>query len=339
MADIVIARRMFLKNAGGAATVSAYTAATVYSRQTMARARRQRKVLRLGGPIFVKAEDPAVLAEAHRALGYRAAYAPDVTLNDEARIRSIIQEFAARDVMIAEVGAWVNMMDPDPAKRRKNMAYVQERLALADALGARCCVDIAGSYDPNVWYGPNPKNMSREFIDATVENCRALIDAVKPTRTKFSIEMMPFNFPSGPDDYAKLVRAVDRKSFAVHLDVCNVMNSPTRMYNNSAVIRECFLKLGRWIASCHAKDLKWEEYVQVCLREVIPGRGSIDYRTYLASLSQLPLDTPLMLEHLRTAEEYAEGRQYIQRVAQSLGLSFGPEAGSLAGTLPGRKLG
>jgi len=289
------------------------------------RAAGQRKRLRLGGPVFVNSEDPAALADAHRQLGYRAAYAPNVKLTDRARIQSIIKEFAARDVVISEVGAWVNMMDPDVLKRRKNMAYVQERLALAEELGARCCVDIAGSYDPKVWYGPNPKNMSAEFVDATVENCRTLIDAVKPTRTKFSIEMMPFNFPSGPDDYVKLVKAVDRKVFAVHLDVCNVMNSPGRMYNNGAVIRECFSKLGRWIVSCHAKDLKWEEYVQVCLREVIPGQGEIDYRAYLECLSQLTQDAPLMLEHLKTPGEYTEGRQYIETVAQSLGLSFGAE--------------
>jgi sugar phosphate isomerase/epimerase len=56
---------------------------------------------------------------------------------------------------------------------------------------------------------------------------------------------------------------------------------------------------------------------------VIPGRGQIDYKAYLTELSRLPVDAPLMLEHLRTAEEYEEGRRYIQGVARELGLSFG----------------
>lgn len=282
--------------------------------------------LRFGGPIFIKSDDPAELAEEHCRLGYNAAYAPHVEIKDSDKIKAIIKEFAARDVVIAEVGAWRNMLDPDLEKRRQNLAYVQERLALADLLGARCCVDIAGSYNPHYWCGPDPKNMTEEFIEATVENCRNIIDAVKPTRTKFSIEMMPFNFPSGPDDYLKLIGNVDRKAFATHLDVCNVMNSPERMYNNGAVIHECFEKLGRWIVSCHAKDLAWEDYVQVSLREVIPGRGQIDYQAYLRGLAGLPVDAPLMLEHLKTAEEYAEGRHYIQGVAHEMGLSFGAEA-------------
>ncbi|HEY6293763.1 MAG TPA: sugar phosphate isomerase/epimerase family protein [Terriglobia bacterium] len=323
MTDHPISRRVFLSNAGKAALASAAASPAGTGK---AQATPQAHPMRLGGPIFVESNDPALLAEAHRALGYRAAYAPEVALGDKDRIRATIKEFNSRDVAIAEVGAWKNMLDLDPEKRRQNMAFIEQRLALAEELGARCCVDIAGSYSPTFWCGPDPRNITEEFIDATVENCRKLIDAVKPTRTRFSIEMMPFNFPSGPDEYLRLIRSVDRARFAVHLDVCNVMNSPERMYHNADVIRDCFRKLGPWVVSCHAKDLKWEDYVQVSLREVIPGRGDIDYQAYLQGLSQLPADAPLMLEHLKTADEYAEGRNHIQSVARSLGLSFGTEA-------------
>ncbi len=109
----------------------------------------------------------------------------------------------------------------------------------------------------------------------------------------------------------------------MHLDVCNTMNSPARFYNNGAVIHECFAKLGPWIISCHAKDLQWGPGYQVNIQEVIPGTGLIDYKTYLRELSQLPVDAPLMLEHLHNEDEYTKGRQYIQGIARSLGLSFG----------------
>jgi sugar phosphate isomerase/epimerase len=272
----------------------------------------------------VDSGDPAVLAKAHRDLGYRAAYAPrDLSLTETDRIAGLVKEFARQDVVIAEVGAWKNMLDPDSEKRRSNMTYVTEKLALAEVLGARNCVDIAGSYDPNVWYGENPRNLSQEFFDATVENCRKLLDAVKPRRTFFSIEMMPWSLPTSPDEYVRLIKAVDRKAFGVHLDVCNTMNSPVRLYNNSAGIRECFSKLGPWIKSCHAKDLKWGPGVQVWIQEVVPGTGLIDYKTYLQELSGLGTDAPLMLEHLHSEEEYTKGREYIQGVARSMGLSFG----------------
>jgi len=279
--------------------------------------------IRLGGPIFLQSTDPAALAREHRRLGYSAAYCPEIaTLKDSAQLAAIERAYKAENVVISEVGAWKNMLDPDPATRRANLDFVTERCALADALGALCCVDIAGSYNPDSWYGPNPKNLSREFFDSTVENCRHVIDAVKPTRTRFTIEMMGWNLPDGPDAYLELIRVVDRKAFGVHLDVCNGINSPSRFYQNSAFIRECFRKLGPSIVSCHAKDLRWDVEMNVHFEEVIPGRGQIDYTTYLTELSKLGREVPLMLEHLKTAEEYDEGRQYVQKTGAAAGLRF-----------------
>ena len=42
--------------------------------------------VRLGGPIFLKSTDPAELAREHRRLGYSAAYVPNTTLADAARV-------------------------------------------------------------------------------------------------------------------------------------------------------------------------------------------------------------------------------------------------------------
>jgi sugar phosphate isomerase/epimerase len=277
--------------------------------------------LRLGGPVFLKTEDPALLAREHRRLGYGAAYCPEfATLADLKTVREIERSFAAETIVIAEVGAWRNMLDPDPAKRNANLDYVVQRCALADEIGARCCVDIAGSFNKDSWYGPDPQNLSQEFFDQTVQNCRHILDQVKPKRTRFTIEMMGWNLPDGPDAYLELLRAVDRKAFAVHLDICNGINSPRRFYENAAYIRECFKKLGPWIVSCHGKDLKWIIEYNVRFQEVAPGSGQIDYGAYLEELARLDADVPLMLEHLSSAAEYDQGRKYIQSLATSKGI-------------------
>ncbi|HWB97637.1 MAG TPA: TIM barrel protein [Bryobacteraceae bacterium] len=296
------------------------TAAGVSALSLRAGAASQR--IRLGGPVFLKSDDPRELAREHRRLGYSAAYCPAAKVEDGARVKEIEQAFAAENVVIAEVGAWKNMLDPDAAARRENLNYVIQRMALAEAVGARCCVDIAGSYNPKVWYGPHPKNLSQEFFDATVENCRKVIDEIKPKRTRFTVEMMGWNIPDSPDSYVKLIRAVDRKAFGVHLDVCNGINSPVKFYRSGEYITECFQKLGRWVTSCHAKDLAWIVELNVHFQEVVPGRGEVDYKAYLRELAKLPVDAPLMLEHLKTAEEYDEGRKYIQRVAADCGVTF-----------------
>ena len=58
--------------------------------------------------------------------------------------------------------------------------------------------------------------------------------------------------------------------------------------HNTALLNECFDKLGPWIVSCHAKDLTWEVEMNVHFREIAPGKGSLDYGTYLKRIAQLP---------------------------------------------------
>lgn len=281
------------------------------------------KSIRLGGPAFAKSDDPEELARTHRQLGYRAAYCPNVSLHDSARIRAVADAFARHDVVLAEVGRWCNLLDADTEKRRKNLQTVIDGLALAEAVGARCCVDIAGSFNAASWFGPHPDNLSPKFFDAAVENARQIIDAVKPARAKFCYEMMGWALPDSPDHGVKLIKAVDRAAFGAHLDPCNLVNSPAKFYRNTDLLNECFDKLGRWIVSCHAKDLTWDVEMNVHFREVCPGKGSLDYATYLRRLAELPQGAPLMLEHLSTAEEYTAGREHIFKVGREAGLSFG----------------
>jgi sugar phosphate isomerase/epimerase len=100
------------------------------------------------------------------------------------------------------------------------------------------------------------------------------------------------------------------------------VNCPRRFYKNSDFIGECFRKLGRWIVSCHAKDLRWITELNVHFQEIVPGRGQIDYRRYLAELNQLAADTPLMIEHLKTPEEYTEAATYIRSIAHETGIQL-----------------
>jgi len=278
--------------------------------------------IRLGGPIFNAPADPEELALVHRKLGYRAAYCPNLPLKDEARLRQCAAAFQKHDVAIAEVGRWVNLLDSDPEKRRQNIAAVSEGLALAEAVGARCCVDIAGSFNPTSWLGPHQDNFSKRFFDAAVENARKIIDAVKPNRTTFCYEVMGWAWPATSDQYLKMIKAVDRKAFAVHLDPCNMVNSPEKFYQNTALLNQCFDKLGRWIVSCHAKDLTWDVEMNVHFREVQPGKGSLDYLTYLNRVARLPQNPPLMLEHLATSLEYDSAREHIFTVGEKAGLKF-----------------
>jgi sugar phosphate isomerase/epimerase len=279
------------------------------------------KTMRLGGPIFAKDLDPIEWATTVRAQGYTAANCPVDENADDATVRAYRRAAEAADVVIAEVGAWSNPISPDPQVRRQALDLCQARLDLADRIGARCCVNVAGSRSA-VWSGPHPDNISEETFDLIVETVREIIDAVRPVRTTYALETMPWVYPDSADSYLRLIEAIDRPTFAVHLDPVNLIHSPRRYFENAALLRECFQKLGPRIVSCHAKDITLSNELTVHLDEARPGLGGLDYGVYLCELSNLSPDTPLMLEHLPDERDYRLAAQYIRATAERLQIAI-----------------
>ena len=285
-------------------------------------------MIRFGAPVFLppaEAEDPIALARAHKAQGFTAAYAPPVDLKDSARIREIRRAFADEDVMIAEVGFWANLVDLDDAARRENRVGMRNALALAEELGARCAVDIFGSYAFHK-HGTEvhvAKNFSPEAFEEAVAIARYYLDAVRPKTAHFAYEIFPFNVVDSAAEIERLIHAVDRPMFGVHLDLVNLINCPRAYWNNGAIMRECVQRFGERIVAAHCKDLKLREpAISVILEEVPPGQGGIDFATALREMDDLPQAVPYLLEHLNSAEEYDQAAAHLRAVAQSIGIAI-----------------
>ncbi|MDA0322988.1 MAG: TIM barrel protein [Verrucomicrobia bacterium] len=277
--------------------------------------------MRLGGPIFAKTDSPDSWAASVTAAGYRAAFCPVAPDADNESIKAYAESASKADIVIAEVGAWSNPLGPDTADASAALEKCKASLALADRIGARCCVNIAGSCGKK-WDGPDSTDLTKETFDRIVCVVRDIIDAVKPTRSFYALETMPWMYPDSPEAYLRLVKAIDRKGFAVHLDPVNLVCSPQRYFANEHLIEECFEKLGEHIKSCHAKDIILRDNLTVHLDEVRPGQGNLDYTTFLRCLNRLDPDIPLMLEHLPNEEEYCAGASHIRGVAAKEGFSL-----------------
>ena len=280
----------------------------------------QKGTVRLGAPLFDNVSDPDNWVAALKKRGYRAAYCPVQPGSTPDVIRAY--EAAARkgDIVIAEVGAWSNPLSADAAVAKQAFQKCVDALALAEAIGANCCVNVSGSKNPTHWSGPHRDNFTEATFEQIVDVTRRTIDAVKPTRTFFTLEFMPWSYPDSVDSYLRLLKAINRKGFAVHLDPMNIVDSPRAYFGNAALIRDCFKRLGPYIRSCHGKDIVLKEDVYTPqLVECRPGLGQLDYRTYLTELSKLK-DIPLMLEHLPTAAEYDKAATYVRSVGHDLGI-------------------
>jgi sugar phosphate isomerase/epimerase len=274
--------------------------------------------VRLGGPLFEPYEDPLQWVEQLKRLGFRAAYCPVDPGEDDLVVSAYERAARENDIVIAEAGAWSNPLSTDPVQAAEAMATCMAGLDLADRIGANCCVNISGSRNETYWAGPHPDNLSPGIFDLVVENTRKIIDAVKPKRSFFALEAMPWAFPDSASTYLQLIDAVDRTHFGVHLDPVNMITSVRTYFSNGELIREMFARLGPWVKSCHAKDitLRQDNYIPQ-LDELRPGLGSLDYVVYLQELAKLP-DIPLMMEHLDSAEEYQKAASHIRSVAKSI---------------------
>ena len=164
-------------------------------------------------------------------------------------------------------------------------------------------------------------NLSDQAFEDTVKAVQIIIDNVRPTSAKLVMETEKYVFPDDPDLYRRLIKAVDRPAFGVHLDPVNIVSSPKLLYTNGKFIEECFAKLGDYIISCHAKDVMTVDHYPYHITETYAGNGVLDYDTYLTELSKLPADVPLMIEHLN-AEQLPKAVDFLLLKAQEVGVSF-----------------
>lgn len=289
----------------------------------------------LGGPVFIDtkqgripsnsinidAYDPEMIAKAHADLGYKAALAPYIPIENTTLLRKTESAFKKQGVVLAELGYWENLLDRNEDTKHTNINKMCEILASADEMGVICAVNTIGAYT----YGTvndnfNAKSLSEEMFDMAVENCRYILKQVNPKRTKLTFENFAFTALDSIDMIEKLIKAVDDSRLGVHLDASNLVTSVREYFSFNDIVKESFKRFGDLIVSTHIKDLKLTNNVMhVEMREVIPGTGDLDITYYLKNISSLSKGIPCIFEHLHLESEYDTSRAAVQQICKENG--------------------
>ena len=277
--------------------------------------------MRLGTSSPLSHDSAEDWARKQTALGCTAVVFPVQSNESEKRIIEYKDAAEKYGLTVAEVGIWRNALAADPEERRRNTDYCVEQLRLADFLGARCAVNVAGAFGPR-WDGHYRANFTDDAWKQTVAMIREIIDRADVKNTYFTIEPMPWMIPSSPQDYLRLIDAVDRDRFAVHLDIINMTNSADRYFNAESFIDECAGLLGNRIRSCHIKDVHLKEEYTFQLEECAPGQGEFPLRYYAERMNGIDRDMPVILEHLNTDEEYIKYLGYLKEELNGLYKTF-----------------
>lgn len=267
--------------------------------------------MRLGISTSLWGLTPKQWADKMVELGCRSVVFPVDHTADDALIDEYVAEAKSHDLLIAEVGIWRNAISDDPAEAQKNLEYSINQLKLAERVGARCCVNVAGAIGGPRWDGGYAENFSTRAWDKTVKMIQDIIDAVNPVNTYFSIEPMPWMIPTSPQEYLKLMKDVNRDRFAVHLDIINMINCPQRYFFSEDFLQECFDVLGPYIKSCHLKDIQLLDGFTFQLRECACGEGSFNFRKYMDMATALDPDMPMIIEHLKDDAAYEESMKLV----------------------------
>jgi len=271
--------------------------------------------MKLGGPIFQKTGNPIDWVNAVKKSGYTAAFCPLSPDSPKELVLEYVEAAKNAGIVIGEVGAWSNPLSSDELIRHKAIRKCKESLELADRIEANCCINIAGSRGEK-WDGPSPLDLTDETFEMIVVTTREIIDDINPVKTFYALETMPWMYPDSPENYLKLIKAVNRKQFAVHFDPVNLICSPQRYFNNTELLKKCFKLLGSYIKSCHAKDIILRGNLTVHLDETRPGLGNLDYALYLKELDKRDNNITLMIEHLPNEDEYRLAAEYIRKTAK-----------------------
>ena len=274
--------------------------------------------MRLGISKTLPADSAEEWAAKHAGLGLRAVVFPKKYSETDKLIDECVRACRNHDLVIAEVGAWKNVMDPDPVKRAENIKYCKERLRLADYVGARCAVNITGSACSEQWDGAHRGNYDPDFQKRMVETIQEIVDDVKPTRTFYTVEPMPWMVPDSPESYLELIKRVDRPGFAVHMDAVNMMSSPKTLLFCREFLDRCFELLGPYVKSCHIKDVALEPKLTVRMPETPCGTGRFELKYYMQLANRLSPDMPVIIEHLANEDDYLAAVKYLQPLVAEL---------------------
>ena len=101
--------------------------------------------MRLGGRVFMDTINPETWIKKLKESGYTAAFCPIDGKASDSLIADYKKAADENNIVIAETGAWSNPISPNEKERLQAVRLCKNQLALAEKIGARCCVNISGS--------------------------------------------------------------------------------------------------------------------------------------------------------------------------------------------------
>lgn len=266
-------------------------------------------------------------AQKIRSLGFNTvqldATFKDIDLSTDAITKDkcvrIRDTFRRHNLPVSCISGYTNLVHPNPAKRRANLAHLKQLIRFARDLGSPYVISETGTFDPDSDWVHHPNNKT----EAGYADCRAVIaDLVAFARehgVTFLVETYVNNVIGSVEETLRLFADIDDPHLGLLMDPTNYFEEHN-IDRMDATLHHIFDALSDKIKISHAKDVKRAESamgVQLAdidaseahaLRGVgmielpAPGLGSLNYDLYLQRLSRHYPNIPIIIEHLAESD-------------------------------------
>ena len=223
-----------------------------------------------------------------------------------ARSKAIAAVYRSAGIAIHSLGVYTNLVHPDQAEREKNLAYFEDMMKIATAMGVRYLITEAGHYHPEKPAPGTAYHLREDVWQRTVEVGKQL--AAMAANHAVTVLMEPYfaGFFASAKRTRTFLEEVDSPRVRALLDPANLLE-----VND---LEEMFDQLAPWIDCLHAKDRRL--HVE---RGVPAGQGDLDYPKFVSLTAARTPKAPLILEYVGP-DDYQQTVRHLRNMMQKAGI-------------------
>ncbi len=221
------------------------------------------------------------------------------------RAAEIAGIYRSAGIAIHSMGVYANLIHPDPAEKKANLAYFGAMMKVGGHMGVRTFATEIGHFRAPGETGI-PFEWREEVWKATVGTVKELARIAAAHDATVLLESHFQSFLASAKRTRMFIEDVASPRIRALLDPANLLE-----LND---VQEMFDQLGPYIGCMHAKDRKYH-----VTRGVGAGEGDLDYRAFVTLAAARKPGVPLFLEYVG-AETYKQALAHLRRVIREAGL-------------------
>jgi len=211
-------------------------------------------------------------------------------------------------IQIAVLGCYINLADPDAARRAGQLARFKEYLRYARDFGCSVVGTETGSL--NADFSFHPGNRSEEAFQTVLSSVCALVEEAERFGVFVGIEGVDRYVISDPPRIRRLLDSVGSNNLQIIFDPVNLLSADNHQRQDD-IIRESFDLFGDRIAILHVKDFVVDAGT---VRSVLSGQGRLNYGLLMEHVNARKPFIDVLMEDTHPAT-VDEGIRFLRSLA------------------------